>query len=390
MAVNHSLCEVSAALSAKGRLRRFGVLNNRFDFNERLFGGFMDGTETEAVERRFYQKSEMREVLPWEYYGEMARKDGETMKRIISAGGPCNILFYGAPGTGKTSFAHSLVKELGRTGFEIRQGDADGRNMRADARMAGIQMCNEQEDASTSVVVVDEADELLRSSVPKMSAFGQATGGKTMEKGVVNSILDEIRIPTIWISNTSAESIDESVRRRFDYSVKFNRLNRSQRMSIWRNLVSRNGLSHCIGEEKIRRYAEDFDTSAGGISNVLANAKRIGVDSGTVDEVVSSLMKPHCQLMGIEAGSHSNPAGDYSLEGLNINGGIPLERMFGTRLADAEAMRLAAIPNLAPGDFRTVRQSLYYLGGSASNETILNGLEKESALKKCSRNRIGF
>ena len=34
-----------------------------------------------------------------------------------------------------------------------------------------------------------------------------------------------------------------------------------------------------------------------------------------------------------------------------------------------------------PGDFRTVRQSLFYLGGAVSNETRLNELEKESSLE---------
>ena len=66
------------------------------------------------------------------------------------------------------------------------------------------------------------------------------------------------------------------------------------------------------------------------------------------------------------------------------------ERMFKTRLSDAEAARLAEIPNLAPGDFRTVRQSLYYLGGTVSNDTRLCELEKESSLKKGVRARIGF
>ena len=66
------------------------------------------------------------------------------------------------------------------------------------------------------------------------------------------------------------------------------------------------------------------------------------------------------------------------------------ERMFKTRLSDAEAARLAEIPNLAPGDFRTVRQSLYYLGGTVSNGTRLCELEKESSLKKGVHARIGF
>jgi SpoVK/Ycf46/Vps4 family AAA+-type ATPase len=66
------------------------------------------------------------------------------------------------------------------------------------------------------------------------------------------------------------------------------------------------------------------------------------------------------------------------------------ERMFKTRLSDVDAMRLAGIPSLAPGDFRTVRQSLFYLGGTVSNETRLNELEKESSLKKNAPRRIGF
>ena len=66
------------------------------------------------------------------------------------------------------------------------------------------------------------------------------------------------------------------------------------------------------------------------------------------------------------------------------------ERMFKTRLEETEAKRLAEIPNLAPGDFRTVRQSLYYLGGLVSNGTRLNELEKECSLKKGGRRHIGF
>jgi hypothetical protein len=64
--------------------------------------------------------------------------------------------------------------------------------------------------------------------------------------------------------------------------------------------------------------------------------------------------------------------------------------MFASRLSEAEAARLDVIPNLAPGDFRTVRQSLYYLGGAVSNETRLYELEKESSLKKGGGRQIGF
>jgi SpoVK/Ycf46/Vps4 family AAA+-type ATPase len=69
---------------------------------------------------------------------------------------------------------------------------------------------------------------------------------------------------------------------------------------------------------------------------------------------------------------------------------IFFERMFQTALGEDDAKRLAGIPNLAPGDFRTVRQSLYYLGGAVTNATRLDGLEKESSLKKGAARSIGF
>ena len=60
---------------------------------------------------------------------------------------------------------------------------------------------------------------------------------------------------------------------------------------------------------------------------------------------------------------------------------IFFERMFKTSLSEEEYARLAAIPTLAPGDFRTVRQSLFYYGGEVTNAMRLEALEHESEAK---------
>ena len=66
--------------------------------------------------------------------------------------------------------------------------------------------------------------------------------------------------------------------------------------------------------------------------------------------------------------------------------------MFNARLSDEESARLAEIGNLAPGDFRTVRQSMYYLGGNITNMQRIEALRGESEVKCDSRKfgRIGF
>ncbi len=165
---------------------------------------------------------------------------------------------YGAPGTGKTSFARALAKEVGRTAWEIKQGEDDGRNMKAEARMMGIQICNEQESSDESLIIVDEADELLRGGGFPLTGMMFGGGRKSTEKGVINTILDEMKMPAVWISNTSACEIDESVRRRFDYSICFEELNSTQRMAIWRNIVgslSRTLPVHLPGPSARRRFS---------------------------------------------------------------------------------------------------------------------------------------
>ena len=331
MALDRSLDEVLKAMNPDGTLLKFGLLDRDWDFEHRCAGGFLDGVDSDPIARRFYGKNTEAEILPWSFYGDLATKDGEIVKRLLAAKPKkCNILLYGAPGTGKTSFARSLAKVLGRIPWEIRQGDEDGRNMKAEARMVGIQICNNQENADESLMIVDEADELLRGNGRASflgMLFGGEPGGKSTEKGVMNTILDGMKIPTIWISNTPAYAMDPSVRRRFDYSICFEELNNAQRVSIWHNVVAKHGIEDLIGEKQIVDYAAKYATSAGGISIVLDNVARLKPAADQVDELVATLMKPHCRLMEVKDESRFLPAKDYSLDGLNIKGDIALDKI---------------------------------------------------------------
>ena len=60
---------------------------------------------------------------------------------------------------------------------------------------------------------------------------------------------------------------------------------------------------------------------------------------------------------------------------------IFFERFFGDPLTEAEREELDAIPDLCPGDFRTVRQRLDYLPGGKTNARRLAALREESERK---------
>ena len=66
MALDRSYDEVVRALSPKGKLLKLGLLDCDYDFGRRTLGGYMDGTSDETIERRFYAKSEEKDVLPWD------------------------------------------------------------------------------------------------------------------------------------------------------------------------------------------------------------------------------------------------------------------------------------------------------------------------------------
>ena len=556
MAIDRSVGEVRELRNEKSKLRKYDFVDEGLDIRGGVLE-FLNGSSAEALQGRFYRKAKKGEVLPWNFYGKKLQKEGALIKRLIAARKGehgVNILLYGAPGTGKTSFANTLAQDLGLDVYEVMHGEEDGRNSSLGSRLIGVQVCNEQLPRNTGMMVVDEADEILNTGFGG-GFFGLFSGGgrRESEKGQVNSMLDSIRVPTVWISNAPAQAMADSVRRRFDYSICFHELTHEMRVNIWRNNVKKLKLGRLIGEEMLDEFAAKYATNAGGISMVLKNLKDLKPGRNEVAGLVEDLMKPHCELLGVGGKDDKlAPAKDYSLEGLNLKGDVDLgrvttavknyyasegeggvdrprmnlllwgppgtgktefvkylaksvgrkvrvkmgsdllsmwvggaeanikrafaeaeasgdilfldeidgivqdrsgaehswevtrvnellyqmenfkgvmvaatnfmdnldqaimrrftfkfefdyladdgkklffERMFKTALTAAEAARLSAIRNLAPGDFRTVRQAMYYLGGEVTNAQRLAELEKESAVKKVTKHdahRIGF
>ena len=169
------MAQVLKALNCKGKLARYGCMDEAYWFNSKEFDAYFTGTDTSPLDERYY-KVARGEPLPWEFFGDLAEKDGVLLKDMLAAragGGRLNVLFYGAPGTGKTSFACALAKAVGGTAYELLQGERDGKNISTESRMAGIQIFNERIAGAHTMLIVDEADELLRTNA---EVYGGGTG----------------------------------------------------------------------------------------------------------------------------------------------------------------------------------------------------------------------
>ena len=219
------------------------------------------------------------------------------------------------------------------------------------------------------MIIVDEADEMLQGFGGLFMRFMSESSSRAGDKGLLNSVLDTMKTSTIWITNTPAGALDESSRRRFDYSICFEPLNCEQRKRIWRNNVVRLKMGRLVSARQQEEFAALFPVSAGGISQTLENLNRMKPHKAEVPHLIEQLMMPHCELLGVKlADDKLLPSKDYSLEGLNIQGEVKLERIVeaihafqqqrGAR--DPDRPRMNLLLSGAPGTGKT--EFVKYLG----------------------------
>ena len=359
--------------SPKKPLRRFECIDDDLDIGRTVLP-FLCGFTDEPLANSYFTK-DTGETLPWSDFADLAKKHGTILKRLLTASTkPVNILLYGAPGTGKTSFARTLAKEIGRTCYSIAQNTND-RGSRVcsspDARFGALQVCDGQVVPEESLIIVDEADDMLRGcgGFGLFMLFGGGSPSSTGDKGLLNSVLDTMKTSTIWITNTPARALDESSRRRFDYSICFEPLNCEQRKRIWKNNIQRLKMTRLISGRQQEEFSALYPVSAGGISQTLENLERMHPRKAEVPQLVEQLMKPHCELLGVKlADDKLLPSKDYSREGLNIQGDVKLERIVEAIRAfqqqkgekDPDRPRMNLLLSGAPGTGKT--EFVKYLG----------------------------
>lgn len=222
-----------------------------------------------------------------------------------------NVLLYGPPGTGKTELTRVIAKSIRAKAFEIASEDQDATPIEGKARFQALQASQAIFRNTRTVLVFDEAEDVLVSDNP----FHRNAAEE--HKGWFNQMLENNRLPVIWISN-SIENLDPAFARRFDLIMEVPILPKAQRTKILKEQAV--GL---LSLSTIARMASSDNLSPAVV------ARSCGVVRGLGSELQASQREDAvCRLISntLRAQGHADPVtmnlpafdpGTYDVANLN-------------------------------------------------------------------------
>lgn len=348
-------------------LRRFGCIDSDGSINP-VISDYLNGlSESKTLSSNFFHIYE-GPCISLEMHGKLLERHISILKKLINyrkPGKPLNILLYGKPGTGKTSFAISLAANLGLKLQVINQQSTDKErersNYSAHYRFSALQICNKTISGENNLILIDEADRLLDCGHRSIFSAG---GNADDEKGMLNTVLDGLQNPCIWITNCDKGSMPLASRRRFDYSIFFDDLSNDQRAFIWKNMLSQRNLKSYFNDSKVLELATHYPVSAGGIDLALRSCELTVAGHSTsitaeAEAIVKDVLESHCELMGIKPVINSTSGQEYTLDGLNIKGNITANqlidaaRRFKAQSENIQDRRMTMLLDGPPGSGKT-------------------------------------
>jgi SpoVK/Ycf46/Vps4 family AAA+-type ATPase len=204
-----------------------------------------------------------------------------------------NVLFYGAPGTGKTELVKALSSSLGADLYEVAYTDESGDSVNGEERLRAFNLC-QQILAGTpkSMLMFDEVEDVFEKQGLLAMRMGRVSfSGKG--KAWINRSLENSSTPAIWVTND--ENIDPAYLRRFDYSVRFSIPPQKVREQIAR---------HHLGqfnppEDWLAQIASNDQLSPGQLERAAKVAQISGLDNFDVaKKLVEQTLDRSVTLLG--------------------------------------------------------------------------------------------
>jgi SpoVK/Ycf46/Vps4 family AAA+-type ATPase len=358
--------------SCLGDIRKCGLLEDKHTNYLRLKDCLLPFWETGGVNTdELFSRPLSGEALPLESF-QLAQDDVAHVKKLLElkSKAPVHILLYGPPGTGKSSFAHSMAQACGVKAWAVTSREDDDDGDRRASLTACLHVAAMHEGA---FVLVDEAERLLDTD--------RHFGRETKDKAWLNDFLERPGQRIIWISNQIGH-IDPAVRRRFSFSIHFEKLGVKERTEIWRQMLTKHRVAKRISNEQVNALAQNYAVEAAVIHNAVSQAKKLSTGKTEFFAALERVIRAQTTLQrdGRKQRVKPQAVSDFTLDGVCLEGSAAgvVEKC---RRIDA-AMRASA--SMRPGSGTMLFYGPPGTGKTALARYIAKELDRECMVKRAS------
>lgn len=308
--------EAKDLASAVKELSKLGIIDGggRHDISidDDVLRIWMEPTDEESSPQ--FCRKLVGECLPMESFN-IDKDDLAQVKSFMGSSSemPMHILLYGDPGTGKTTFARSLAKDMKVKAWGVpTDGDASQLHRRASLS-ACLNMASRHPG---SFIVMDEAERFLDTG----SKFSE----NSTDKAWLNDFLERPNVRMIWIVN-DIDDIDASVLRRFAYSVKFGELNDDASRRTWRNILRRHRSLGLITHTRLdSMLKEHTEVPTAVIEGAVARTASLGLGKERFADTVERSLKSYTTLVNNgnekKKEAKAKKEGEYATDGVSFTG----------------------------------------------------------------------
>jgi AAA+ superfamily predicted ATPase len=179
-----------------------------------------------------------------------------------------NILFYGAPGTGKTESVLQIAKATGREIMKVEISQTKsmwyGESEKIIKRIFRNYETLQRQSKTTPILFFNEADAILG----KRKSVDYGNTAQT-ENAIQNILLEELEnFKGIFMATTNlTHNLDKAFDRRFLFKVEFSKPAKEISASIWRSK-----LPH-LSKKDALFLASEFEFSGGQIDNIVRKSE---------------------------------------------------------------------------------------------------------------------
>ncbi len=220
------------------------------------------------------------------------RLEKEAMPKGVS------VIFYGAPGTGKTETAMQIARQTGRKVYHVDISASKscwfGESEKLIKRIFTDyrEMCKNED--LKPILLFNEADALFS----KRKEIGSSSVDQT-ENAMQNILLEELeKLDGILMATTNlADNLDPAFERRFIFKLKFDKPTLEAKQNIWKSKLK------WLSDKECRDLAANYDFSGGEIDNIARKVVMEEVVSGNRPDI--NFIVDACKNERFAGGQHT-------------------------------------------------------------------------------------